>query len=71
MLSRRLLFLLVSLGLALILYVVGGGGIAHGQATATITGEVVDAETNAPLPGVNVYLCFLHARCGYRYAGAL
>ncbi len=51
MTSRRLLLLFVTL--ALIFY---GSETANAQAAATITGRVVDAETNEPLPGVNVYL---------------
>lgn len=52
MVRRRLLFIVVSLGFGLM------PGPAYAQTTAMITGSVVDAETNAPLPGVNVYLAY-------------
>ncbi len=33
-----------------------GTGAVYGQSTGTVTGRVTDAETDRPLPGVNVVL---------------
>lgn len=39
---------------ALLIFALALVGPAHAQSTGTVTGRVVDAETNAPLPGVNI-----------------
>lgn len=40
----------------LLLFALSLVGTAHAQLTSAVTGRVVDADTDAPLPGVNVTL---------------